>query len=149
MQKLKHSNFFRFFSTCLIILLAISSFSSSAFAAEPRTTVYLSDDTMDYVTGIRTYYFTVPGEYDSNESIYQTTTYQISYFYEDKSHSHNGLLTFENLTRPSTGDIPVEFYEMVAPGHSQVNLINGCRYKVTFSPKCNSSYMMNFNMYIR
>ena len=149
MIKLKHSYLFRFLSACLVILLAISSLSSSAFAAEPRTTVYLSDDTMDYVTGTRTYYFTVPGEYIPNESPYLTTTYQISYFYEDRYHSHIGTLNFENLTDSDFGDVPVDFYEMVAPGHTVVNLIQGCRYKVTFSPDCSDSYMMNFNLYLR
>lgn len=149
MTKIKHSYLFRIFSACLAILLAISSLGATAFAAEPRTTVYLSDDTMDYVTGTRTYYFTVPGEYDPNEPTYLTTTYQISYFYEDRDHSENGLLKFENLTDSDFGDIPVDFYEMVAPAHAEVNLIQGCRYKVTFSPDCGGYYMMNFNMYLR
>lgn len=148
MTKIKHSYLFRIFSACLAILLAISSLGVTAFAAEPRTTVYLSDDTMDYVIGTRTYDFTVEGEYDPNASTYQTTTFQISYFYEDEHHSHDGLLNFENLTLPDKGDVPVDFYEMVA-GHAQVNLIQGCRYKVTFSPDCSGSYMMNFNLYLR
>ena len=44
----------------LVAIICIGSFATiNVSAAEARTTILASDDTMDYVTGSKTYYFSL------------------------------------------------------------------------------------------
>lgn len=138
----KNRSFFRriFVLIVAVALLFSSLYTSKVWAAEARTTIYVSDDTGDYVTGSRSKTFTVGG------STSQTVTFSVAYFFEDRDHSQGGLLKFTNLTK-SGNDATVELANMVTSGRTYVNLLAGCTYRVTLSARCGGYYMATYNVY--
>lgn len=109
-------------------------------AATERTTIYLSDDTNDYVKGSRSKIFTVNGNNN------QTVTFSVAYYFEDRDHSQSGLLKFTNLTQTGK-DATIDLYNKTTSGKTYVNLLAGCQYRVTLSARCGGYYMATYNVY--
>lgn len=131
----------------LVAIICIGSFATiNVSAAEARTTILASDDTMDYVTGSKTYYFSLE---DIDEGT-DTDTYLItvSYFYEDATHHQEGTMTFYDLdTGRRMGAVNLLHLNTTSP-RAMLTLTPGRNYRVVFEPyKSNSTYMLAFNIY--